>query len=361
MIRIDEIYDLILCPWIQKNRPGMSMYYLDPFGSTGIENICNRSAKHNHNYITFFDQEPIDLGRHAPTFDRIVALEHHCIGPEKPQILVSEKNSTNVNDVCDRYGWESRYYFFHGWAALDWYRGYYRTALLPAPEHRNPTHTFMSPNRIIGGERWHRVVMMYHLRQMGLMHNYISMPHWCPVEGTDIGSIAKRFKSIYPDIMEVFELSPCFPMYMPNETEQPMTSYHLDLWEVAADSMTYLVTETVADGERLHLTEKIFKPIALGLPFLLLSTTGSLEYLRSYGFRSFGEFWDESYDHEPNVFRRCEKIAAILHTLDRLSLSKKRQLWQSMLPTIEHNRQHFYGGGFESVLDQELNTMLCSL
>lgn len=339
----------------------MSVYYLDPFGSTGIENLCNRSAMHHHNYITFFDQEPIDLARHAATFDHVVNLELHRVGPEQPLILVSEKNSTNVNDVCERYNWRSVYYFFHGWAALDWYRGYDRTPLLEFPELRNPGRTFMSPNRIIGGERWHRVVMMYHLRRMGLMHNYISMPEWCPVEGTNIGDIAQRFDSIYPDIIDVFSRSPCFPMCMPGEVDHPMTSYHLDLWDVASDSMSYLVTETVADGQRWHLTEKIFKPIALGIPFVLLSTAGSLEYLRSYGFRSYGEFWDESYDQEKDVFRRMEKIADVLYNLDRLSVQQKRQLWQAMLPTINYNREHFYGGGFESVLDQELRMMLCSL
>jgi len=332
-----------------------------PFGTTTIQNICNQSPKNNYKYIICFDQEPIDLNRHGATLDHIYDLEKHRVCQDPPLLIVSEKDSTMVHSVCHKYRWQSRYYFFHGWAALDWYRGYQRTPLLIEPRLRDPRVTFMSPNRIIGGDRWHRVIMMYHLVRLGLVHNHISMPEWCPVEGSNIGDIAGKFTDTYPDIQDVFVRSPCFPMCMPGESDQPQTSYRLDLWDTVADSMVYLVTETVADGERLHLTEKIFKPIALGMPFLLLSTQGSLAYLRTYGFRTFGDFWDESYDQEADVYRRCEKIAQILLNLDRMSVTQKRELWRAMLPTIEHNQKHFYSGAFESVLSEEFDSMLASL
>jgi hypothetical protein len=361
MIRIDEIYDLVFWPWLQKNRPGVCMYYLDPFGCTGVENVLGTSVKHKHNYITFFDQEPIDLARQAATFDHIAGLEQSHVGPETPCIVVSERDSDNVAAVCERYNWRSQYYFFHGWAALDWYRGYDRCELLEPPRQRRIRRTFMSPNRIIGGDRWHRVIMIYHLLRQGLAHNAISAPDRCPVEKIFLPDVAQNFISVYPDIAEIFNKTNCLPWYMPGEQDHPMTSYRLDLWNVVSESMLYLVTETVAQGRRCHLTEKIFKPIALGMPFMLLSTQGSLAYLRSYGFRTFDQFWDESYDDEPDIFLRCEKIAMELHRLDRMSLSQKNDMWHSMLDVVEHNRCHFYQGGFERVLDLELQEMLCNL
>jgi hypothetical protein len=113
----------------------------------------------------------------------------------------------------------------------------------------------------------------------------------------------------------------------------------------------------VATGRRHHLTEKTFKPIALGMPFIMVGTQGSLEYLRSYGFRTFGDIWDESYDLA-NDDVRIERIAELLKSLDQLSQSAKQDLFEQCHQVIEHNWNHFYGGGFEAVLWQELNEML---
>jgi hypothetical protein len=122
--------------------------------------------------------------------------------------------------------------------------------------------------------------------------------------------------------------------------------------------MLYLVTETVATGRRHHLTEKTFKPIALGMPFVLVATQGSLEYLRSYGFKTFGDFWDESYDTITDDNERIEAVAKTLKDLDSLSSLEKTSLYRSMASTIKHNWDHFYGGGFEKVLWTELEDML---
>ena len=121
------------------------------------------------------------------------------------------------------------------------------------------------------------------------------------------------------------------------------------------------MTETVYSGRRLQLTEKSFKPIALGMPFILSATAGSLAYLRSYGFRTFGEFWDESYDLETDDFVRAEKVATVLKNLDDLSECEKQELFQACWPVIEHNWNWFYQGNFESVLWQELSDMLESI
>jgi hypothetical protein len=140
-----------------------------------------------------------------------------------------------------------------------------------------------------------------------------------------------------------------------------MHSCWLSLFDQSADSLLYLVTETVADGRRLHLTEKTFKPIALGMPFVLVATAGSLEYLRSYGFKTFGHIWDESYDTILDPHDRIRSVASLLQTLNNLSPAQRLKLWQDCLPTIEHNYNHFYRGGFEKILWDELQGMLNSV
>jgi hypothetical protein len=163
----------------------------------------------------------------------------------------------------------------------------------------------------------------------------------------------------YPDIDSVFAQQ-SLPLNYAGETDHPMHSCWLSLFDQSAESLLYLVTETVATGHRHHLTEKTFKPIALGMPFVIVGTQGSLKYLRSYGFRTFGDLWDESYDDEPDDHLRIEKIA---HTLKQLEdLQEHRQdIFESAHEIIEHNWNHFYGGGFEAVLWQELKDMLNEL
>jgi hypothetical protein len=148
---------------------------------------------------------------------------------------------------------------------------------------------------------------------------------------------------------------------VPNEDTPRMSSCWLDQFGPCAESLVYHVTETVYTGRRLQLTEKSFKPIALGMPFVLSATAGSLEYLRSYGFQTFGAFWDESYDLETDDFVRAEKVAAVLKQLDDLSDEKKQELFQACWPAIEHNWNWFYQGRFESVLWAELTDMLESI
>jgi hypothetical protein len=274
--------------------------------------------------------------------------------------VTSERDSDNVDYICNKYSWKSYYYFFHGWAALDWYRGYDKTFLIKPGAERTPTKTFIAPNRIIAGERKHRLEMLYYIFKLGLTDNHISCPAVCPVEQISIVDAAKPLVDIYPDIQDVFRAQQ-LPINFAGETDHPMHSCWLSLFDESADSLLYLVTETVASGRRHHLTEKTFKPIALGMPFVLVGTQGSLEYLRSYGFKTFGHLWDESYDAIYNDQERIHAIGTVLKDLDNLGPKERFVLHQHAQEVVTHNWNHFYGGGFEAILWDELQSMLKDL
>jgi hypothetical protein len=377
MIRIDEIYNNTFWPWLRKNRPGFRVFHCDPFGRSDPDSVVNygRDDAYEHNYIFFFDQEPIHLGIHAATFERAVGLnidintEYHVnrnvrywpfkkIEPNADfgYLCTSERNSENVEYICRVYRWKSLYYFFHGWAALDWYRGYDRTFLITPWSARSITRTFIAPNRIVAGERQHRLEMLYYIFKNGMGGNHISCPETCPAENISIHDAVKPLVAKYPDIQQVFA-EQSLPINFAGETDHPMHSCWLSLFDESAESLLYLVTETVATGRRHHLTEKTFKPIALGMPFVIVGTQGSLEYLRSYGFRTFEGIWDESYDSaEDDV--RIARIASLLRSLDELPVEAKQHLFDQAQEVIEHNWNHFYNGGFEAVLWKELQEMM---
>ena len=355
---------------MRQHRPGVRLYVCDPFGRSDPDSVISYGQEniYEHNYIFFFDQEPIHLNIHRETFIKVclynLDITHGgakfrnneyrtCVAG---YLITSEKNSENVDAICKEFSWKPLYYFFHGWAALDWYRGYDKTFLIRPLADRVITQTFIAPNRIVAGERQHRLEMLYHIFKNQLSHNHISCPAVCPAENISIHDAVKPLATKYSDIESVFAAQ-TLPINFVGETDHPMHSCWLSLFDESAESLLYLVTETVATGRRHHLTEKTFKPIALGMPFVIVGTQGSLEYLRSYGFRTFGDVWDESYDlAEDDV--RIERIASLLRSLDELSTEAKQDLFDQAQEVIEHNWNHFYNGNFEAVLWKELTEMM---
>jgi len=380
MIRIDEIYNNTFWPWIKKNHPGVRLWWCEPFGRTDPDSLVNYGSDdtREHNYTLLWDQEPIHLNMHNATFlalrEKNIDIHDYTWNNKKFQklidagysdivrtkvgsIITSEHDSDTVDAVCEKFGWHSYYYFFHGWAALDWYRGYDKTFLITPWQERNITKTFLAPNRIVAGEREHRLEMLYWIFRLGMTDNHISCPAVCPAENIAILDAVQPLKEKYPDIEAVFG-NQSLPKNFKGETDHPMHSCWLSLFDESAESLLYLVTETVATGRRHHLTEKTFKPIAIGMPFVIVGTQGSLKYLRSYGFQTFGDLWDESYDDEPDDHKRIEKIAQVLKHLET---SDRQTIFESAHDIIQHNWNHFYHGGFEAVLWQELKDMLHAL
>ena len=331
------------------------LHWFDPFGSVKFEHLCSvppvpwddRAVRY-----LFWDQEPL----YPETVDSTLA-EFKTMYNGQHHLITSEHNSEFVERACDTYGFIPHYYFFHGWAALDWFRGYDHSFLISRARDRNPTQTFMSPNRIVGGRRDHRVLFLYNVFKNQLEHNHISAPRICPGEAVDITSIAQKYTRVYQDITHVFNQAQ-LPKLFAGESTQQMSSYWLSNLTEVQDSLIYVPTETVYFGRRTHITEKTFKAIAMEMPFVLVACAGSLAYLREYGFQTFDSVFDESYDLETNDLRRIEQVTALLKSLDQMSIKQRHEIHKACLPIVEYNYNHFYRGGFADVLWQELNSML---
>ena len=339
-----------------QGRLNHGLHWFDPFGSVKFEDLCNVppvNDTHDAVRYLFWDQEPL----HEELVDRTLGKFVDMFKNGQRHIITSEYASENVNRIVNTYGFIPHYYFFHGWAALDWFRGYNRSFLMTPPEERIIKKTFIAPNRIIGGQRQHRLLMLYHIFKAGMTDNHISCPAICPAENISVDDAIKDLFNTYFDIKEVFNTQQ-FPITFAGETDAPMHSYQLSLFNECAESLLYLVTETVATGRRNHLTEKTFKPICLRMPFVIAGTQGSLAYLRSYGFKTFGHLWDETYDDEIHDHQRLEKLAWTIRAMDELPTPCKQKLFDQAREVCEHNYNHFYNGGFEAILWEELQGML---
>jgi len=361
MIRIDEIYNNTFWPWLKKNKPGTRLFFCDPPGRADLDclfNLGDDSIVEN-DYVFLHDQEPVHLDLHQPLFNDVIRRNDDISNHPQGHIIVSEQGEF-VEQLCVTYRWTSHYYFYHGWACKDWFRGYDKTFLMPRARDRVPTKTFISPNRIIAGKRDHRVLFLYNVFKLNLENNWISAPRTCVYENVDISVIAKKYNNIYSDIEQVFS-SADLPKLFPGEETQQMTSCWLTNFNEATDSLVYVPTETVYFGRRLHITEKTFKAIALEMPFVLVAPAHSLEYMRGYGFKTFANIFDESYDEEENDILRIEKVSKLLKDLDSLSVKERQDIHSACIPIVEYNFEHFYGTGFEDILWTELMEMFRGL
>jgi hypothetical protein len=99
------------------------------------------------------------------------------------------------------------------------------------------------------------------------------------------------------------------------------------------------IDETAVSGfslthnDRHFLCEKSYKPLACKHPFIMASTQGNLAYLRSQGFESFPELFDESYDDIADWRQRVDRVAELARDFDVRSIdnpqTKEKLLYNS--------------------------------
>jgi hypothetical protein len=103
------------------------------------------------------------------------------------------------------------------------------------------------------------------------------------------------------------------------------------------DTYFSLVTETVFEYPYSFRTEKIWKPIGIGHPFVVAANCGYYRDLRALGFETFGHVWDESFDSIENNQQRIQAVAALVEDLCRQDLA---YLQAQCYNVCKYNQQH---------------------
>lgn len=98
-----------------------------------------------------------------------------------------------------------------------------------------------------------------------------------------------------------------------------------------------IVSETHTDSGTLFFSEKMWKPIYACQPFILFGNPYSLKKLRELGYKTFGEFWDESYDEIEDLYERLLAIEKVLEEIASWSPEKLRDTRFQMHSILEHN------------------------
>ena len=107
------------------------------------------------------------------------------------------------------------------------------------------------------------------------------------------------------------------------------------------DTFISIVTESLADKYTLFLSEKIWKPISCGHPFMVLGNKGVLKQLKEFGFKTFDKWFDESYDNEEEMNVRSEMIINEIEKFKNKTVDELKQIRNEMYEICEHNRINY--------------------
>ena len=104
------------------------------------------------------------------------------------------------------------------------------------------------------------------------------------------------------------------------------------------DTYFSLVTETVFNYPYSFRTEKIWKPIGVGHPFIAVANQGFYQDLHHMGFKTFGHLIDESFDQIENSQNRIERIAAVVEDLCQQDLAS---FYAECYNICKYNQEHY--------------------
>ena len=173
-----------------------------------------------------------------------------------------------------------------------------------------------------------------------------------------------KLKSINQSTRRHELISPYYVDAKPNSTHVVEDPWHVAMWpdvqdydegvtpalynrvsnnlsEIYGNAFVDIINETRFGQPTGNFSEKVFQAMQYLRPFIVVGPPKTLEYIKSLGFKTFDEFWDESYDDEIDHGERLAKIFSIIDNILTLSIEEMRELYTKMLPIVQHNLQTY--------------------
>jgi hypothetical protein len=339
MISVENFYYVIYTHLLSKNKFVDYFYY--PFGTTNLINNYFHTERSN-NQCFFYDQEPI--------FERIYNQQWLSLSSKGISLLANSEHSNEKSKILKEDSWLDWYYFYHGFAAHDWFRDckYFMT--------KNWTKPFISFNRLCTGDRAYRLLLVTEMIENNIANQGLISLH---INNSDNDTLRFELLNSGSQLSGKSKvrihkaINRDWIIDKPNVLGSASAGVGPEEWSLWQDAFVHVVTETVFYHEKQHLTEKIFKPIVAERPFMLVGAHKNLEYLRGYGFKTFDRWWSEDYDLETDSEKRISMIVGELKKFISQPEWRLREIHQEMKPILEYNRQHFWGE-FKAMIVDEL-------
>ena len=363
-IPLDRLYHYIESIAEEINGSSIIIYRFYPHGSKKLEDLCETKLL-TWKEVTIVpgiycnDQEPLDYNYYKnyklsgqSAWDDLLKswsiytpnqnLKKHSSIYDQTLLLHSEQRSNNLK-AYQKNQYITIYYWCHALLARDWFR-YAEYVTI----NKKPVKKFLIYNRAWSGTREYRLKFA----DLLIDHNLVD---YCQ---TSIGFIDQdtyyknhKFTNLQWQPLHHLE------QYFQNNLSSSTSSADFAVEDYCATDIE-VVLETLFDDTRLHLTEKSLRPIACGHPFILAATHGSLQYLRNYGFRTFSDIIDESYDLIENPLDRLKAIVILMKQITNWTKEERQYKMRLLQEIAEYNKQHFFSVDFFNQILNELKENL---
>ena len=111
----------------------------------------------------------------------------------------------------------------------------------------------------------------------------------------------------------------------------------LYLYNTIQNSFLHLVNETRFYSPMQNLSEKSIRPIISKRPFVLAAAPRSLRLLKSLGFKTFDQWWDESYDDEPDHHKRLIMVYRLIDQFLNKDHQELKQVLEDQKSVLDYN------------------------
>jgi hypothetical protein len=338
------LYDFDQRGWRhQIETPGMLCHDQEPlmFNQYSDNDMLDYFVHHNTKLLN--NAALLDSVKTLITTQHLRSVTSACHGIYDTMLLLhSEKHSENLAKY-EQVGFIGVYWWAHAAIASDWYR-YAKHDSGLAVDFSNIRKDFLIYNRAWSGTREYRLKFTDLVIKANLQSTcQMTFSQTCDEQHyTEFDFKNPSLAISRRDLETHFE--PC------TVDATASADYHTTDY---ATTGIEVVLETLFDDTRWHLTEKSLRPIACGRPFILAATPGSLAYLRSYGFETFGNLIDESYDQIIDPVKRLQCITAEMTRISKLPQKLKLQLWQSLYQIADRNKQLFFSDAWQQQIFDE--------
>jgi hypothetical protein len=362
-IPLDRLYHYIESVASEVRKDDVLIYRFWPHGSKNINDL-DGIKDHTRDKNTFcpqiicHDQEPLNYNMYKDVPVRLGKkfmytgdsnalpkqnlrvftgnIYDHCL------LLHSEKSSAEIQRYQqDRF--VPVYFWSHAVIAKDWFR--YAPYVNFVKDIKK---TFLIYNRAWSGTREYRLKFSDLLIENNLLK-------YCKTNFNPVDD--DHYYKTYSFTNNQWRPGHNLEMYLDPTSATSVSSADFDINDYNNTEFE-VVLETLFDDQRHHLTEKTLRPIACKQPFILASTPGSLNYLRSYGFQTFGEIFDESYDFIVNPVERLQQIIKTMREIASWSPEYKSIQMKKINAITEYNHRHFFSDEFFNTVIAELKNNL---
>ena len=273
-------------------------------------------------------------------------LEANNIPKKKVIYLTGCMNGSQLyNEFCERQNVDpnDRMNIFSFPTSQESLANYFKNHKPQEPEYdteKVPEKLFLSWNRRF---RQHRIALVYTLDKLGLLdRSYVSIGLTDP-ENTSIhiSHMLNPHLTMRFGITEEDRVKLCnkLPLMLDGETNvaQMCQDFNDATRPYYQNSLVSIITETSFDADEVSLTEKSFKPVKEKHPWLSLGAPGTLQALRDMGFKTFGEFWDETYDTVGDPQDRFTRVLDVCRYISTWDAEKIKDFRRRVKPILDHN------------------------